>query len=112
MIRMTVVAVILFFISWSPYCIISLMATAYGKPILKGALSLIPELMAKASVVYNPVVYTFMNTKFRSTLKNVLKLNYNAVYPTNTEFVQDGSITAEGTANNVQELDVKNIVNH
>nr|AXN75733.1 opsin [Actinia equina] len=96
MIRMTVVAVILFFISWSPYCIVSLMATAYGRPILKGGISLIPELMAKASVVYNPLVYTFMNTKFRVTLKNVLRLNYNAVNPTSTDEICDASVTDVG----------------
>jgi len=81
---MTVAAVVVFFLSWAPYCLVSLMATSKGEPVLSGDLSVIPELMAKASVVYNPMVYTFMNTKFRLTLKNMLRMNYNAVGPTST----------------------------
>jgi hypothetical protein len=108
MIRMTVAAVVLFFMSWSPYCIVSLMAAAYGKPILIGGLSLFPELMAKASVVYNPLVYTFMNTKFRTTLKNVLKMNYNTVNPaTSMEVINNASVSAG--ENNIQEVDIVNL---
>lgn len=91
MLRMTVAAVTVFFLCWAPYCIVSLMATAQGKPVLSGAASLFPELTAKSSVVFNPMVYTFMNSKFRYTLKNMLRLNYNAVSPVTTLVVENSN---------------------
>ncbi|KXJ29501.1 Red-sensitive opsin-2 [Exaiptasia diaphana] len=91
MLRMTVAAVTVFFLSWAPYCIVSLMATAKGRPVLSGAASLFPELTAKSSVVFNPMVYTFMNSKFRFTLKNMLRLNYNAVSPVSTLVMENSS---------------------
>ncbi|XP_048582638.1 melanopsin isoform X2 [Nematostella vectensis] len=73
--RMVVAAILMFFISWSPYCIVSLIESAKGEVVLSPGVSMIPELMAKASVMYNPVVYTLMNARFRATLKRLLHLS-------------------------------------
>ena len=41
----------------------------------------IPELMAKASVIYNPIVYTIMNERFRRTLWVIVTGNGAHVVP-------------------------------
>lgn len=41
----------------------------------------IPELMAKASVVYNPIVYMIMNERFRRKLWVILSGNGGHVVP-------------------------------
>ena len=66
---MTIMAITAFVLSWSPYCVVSLVATFKGGHVLTAGEAEIPELLAKASVVYNPFVYTAMNDRFRATLK-------------------------------------------
>ena len=55
-------------LSWTPYTIVSAVAIFKGHHVFTSGEAEIPELMAKASVVYNPVVYTVMSDTFRSTL--------------------------------------------
>ena len=71
---MTAMATLVFVLSWTPYCIVSLVATLKGGHVLTAGEAEIPELLAKASVVYNPFVYTAMNGSFRATLKNMFHL--------------------------------------
>ena len=70
-IRVVVCMTLAFFISWSPYAVVSLAGTVLGRESIAPSLSLIPELLAKASVVYNPVLYVLLNSKFRVTLLQV-----------------------------------------
>ena len=71
-VRMTVMSVTAFVLSWSPYCFVSLAAVFTHKPVIASGEAEVPELLAKASVVYNPIVYTIMNNRFRATLLRVL----------------------------------------
>ncbi|XP_022803919.1 rhodopsin, GQ-coupled-like [Stylophora pistillata] len=64
-----------FLLSWSPYCIVSFAATIKGHHILTPGEAEIPELMAKASVVYNPIIYMIMNERFRRTLRRTITGN-------------------------------------
>ena len=66
--RLTAVAVAAFMLSWSPYCLVSLISIFKGDHLLSPGEAEVPELMAKASVIYNPFVYTIMNRRFRRTL--------------------------------------------
>lgn len=66
--RMTCIVVFMFFVSWSPYCVVSLLGTVTRSHVMHPATSLVPELMAKASVVYNPLVYTAIDRRFRMTI--------------------------------------------
>lgn len=66
--RLTAIAVAAFMLSWSPYCFVSLVSIFKGNYLLSPGEAEVPELMAKASVIYNPFVYTFMNRRFRMTL--------------------------------------------
>ena len=65
--RLTAIAVAAFILSWSPYCLVSLVSIFTGDNLLSPGEAEVPELMAKASVIYNPFVYTFMNRRFRKT---------------------------------------------
>lgn len=75
---MTALAVSAFVLSWSPYCFVSLTAVFTHKPVLASGEAEVPELLAKASVIYNPIVYTIMNSRFRATLLHVLRLRRRA----------------------------------
>lgn len=70
--RMTAMSVIAYTLSWSPYCFVSLAAVFTGNHLIESGEAEVPELLAKASVVYNPIVYTIMNNRFRATLLRIL----------------------------------------
>ena len=69
---MTTISVVAFVLSWSPYCFVSLAAIFTGNHVIQSGEAEIPELFAKASVIYNPIVYTIMNSRFRATLLHIL----------------------------------------
>ena len=70
--RLTAVAVAAFMLSWSPYCLVSLISIFKGDHLLSPGEAEVPELMAKASVIYNPFVYSIMNRRFRRTLSAMI----------------------------------------
>lgn len=78
---MTTAAILAFLLSWSPYCIVSFAATIKGSHVLSSGEAEVPELMAKASVIYNPIVYTLMNEGFRRTLWGIISGNNSVVEP-------------------------------
>ena len=81
-IRMTVMSVAAMMLSWAPYCFVSLFSIVSGKPVIENWEAEIPELFAKASVVYNPIIYTIMNRSFRATLHRILRCRRcNVVIP-------------------------------
>lgn len=71
-VRMIALAVAAFVLSWSPYCFVSVFATIRGSAVLTPGEAEVPDLLAKASVIYNPIVYTIMNDRFRGTLLRIL----------------------------------------
>lgn len=71
-VRMTFISVVAFVLSWSPYCFVSLAAIFTGNHVIQSGEAEIAELFAKASVIYNPIVYTIMNSRFRATLLHIL----------------------------------------
>ena len=75
LLRLTAVAITVFTLSWSPYCLLSIVSIFRGDHLLSPGEAEIPELMAKASVVYNPFVYTIMNRRFRLTLWAIVSCN-------------------------------------
>lgn len=97
-ILMTAVTIGAFLLSWSPYALVSLTATVKGHHVMTSGESEIPELMAKASVIYNPIIYTFINDKFRHTLWGILSGNRGIVLPRgrsgSEEPTEHGSVNA------------------
>lgn len=72
-------AILAFVISWSPYCIVSLISNFKGSHVISPEVSLVPELMAKASVIYNPLVYCSVNSSFRATLIRLIGGSLNRI---------------------------------
>ena len=73
LVRMTAMAIAAFVLSWSPYCLVSIIATIRGSTVLSPGEAEVPDLLAKASVIYNPIVYTVMNDRFRITLWQIVR---------------------------------------
>ena len=69
---MIAMAIAAFVLSWSPYCFVSIIATIRGTNTLTPGEAEIPDLLAKASVIYNPIVYTAMNDRFRASLLRMI----------------------------------------
>lgn len=72
LVRLTAIAITAFMLSWSPYSLASLISIFRGNSVLSAGEAEVPALMAKASVIYNPIVYTVMNRRFRRTLWNII----------------------------------------
>lgn len=70
LLRLTLIALTAFILSWSPYCLASMISIFRGNNVLSAGEAEIPALMAKGSVIYNPIVYAVMNRRFRMTLRN------------------------------------------
>ena len=75
MMRMIAMSIAAFVLSWSPYCLVSIIATIRGTNTLTPSEAEVPDLLAKASVIYNPIVYTVMNDRFRATLLLIIPCN-------------------------------------
>lgn len=88
LIRLTCVSISAFLMSWLPYCLVSIAALVNGRHVLSSGEAEIPELMAKASVIYNPIVYTVMSGAYRTSLRklitgdNVPRVNSNVMIST------------------------------
>ena len=54
-------------VSWTPYAVVSAVA-AFGNPDDVSAVAgAIPALLAKSAIVFNPIIYTLMNPRFRNS---------------------------------------------
>ena len=95
---MTAMCIGAFLMSWLPYASVSLAAIINGSHILSSGEAEIPELMAKASVIYNPVVYTVMNGAYRASLWRMVSGNNLRIrgqeYQVTTSAVRGGSFTS------------------
>nr|XP_021406018.1 blue-sensitive opsin [Lonchura striata domestica] len=89
--KMVVVMVLGFLVCWLPYCSFALwVVTHRGHPFDVGLAS-IPSVFSKASTVYNPIIYVFMNKQFRSCM---LKLVFCGRSPFGDEDDVSGSSQA------------------
>ena len=78
---MTAMNVAAFLVSWAPYCCVSLVAVFTKTFMLEDWEAEIPELLAKASVIYNPIIYTTMYSRFRATLFRLLHFRRLLISP-------------------------------
>ncbi|VTJ76221.1 Hypothetical predicted protein [Marmota monax] len=70
--KMCFVMVFTFLICWMPYIVVCfLVANGYGQRVTP-TVSIVSNLFAKSSTVYNPVIYIFMIRKFRRSLLQLL----------------------------------------
>uniref|UniRef100_A0A182XWZ1 G-protein coupled receptors family 1 profile domain-containing protein n=1 Tax=Anopheles stephensi TaxID=30069 RepID=A0A182XWZ1_ANOST len=68
---MVAVMIVAFMVAWTPYAIFALVEQ-FGPPELIGpGLAVLPALIAKSSICYNPIIYVGMNTQFRAAFTRV-----------------------------------------
>ncbi|XP_078656740.1 opsin-3-like [Branchiostoma floridae x Branchiostoma belcheri] len=70
---MVVVLITCFLLCWLPYGLVALIV-AFGKPqLITPTAAIVCTLMAKSSVMWNPVIYVVMNNQFRRHLLALLR---------------------------------------
>ncbi|XP_063364738.1 parapinopsin-like isoform X1 [Cydia amplana] len=66
---MVFVMIIAFTIAWTPYSVFALMEQFATNGIISPGVGVIPALVAKSSICYDPLIYVGMNTQFRQSIK-------------------------------------------
>ncbi|EFN81787.1 Green-sensitive opsin [Harpegnathos saltator] len=62
--KMVLLMIIAFLIAWMPYAILALAIQYFYVQTSHIATALLPELLAKSSICYNPVIYASLNMQF------------------------------------------------
>nr|AAC96069.1 blue cone visual pigment [Ambystoma tigrinum] len=90
--RMVIFMVAGFLVCWLPYASFALWATTHRGELFDLRMASIPSVFSKASTVYNPVIYIFMNRQFRSCM---MKLIFCGKNPFGED--EDTSVSAQST---------------
>ncbi|XP_032242267.1 rhodopsin [Nematostella vectensis] len=69
---MTAVAIAAFTITWLPYAVYVLIAAFGGSHLFDAVMSVVPAMVAKMSILYNPFVYALVNPRFRKSIIDLL----------------------------------------
>ncbi|XP_018048257.1 PREDICTED: rhodopsin-like [Atta colombica] len=73
--KMVYLMILAFLIAWSPYAVLAL-ATQYFYVQTSHILAVLPALLAKSSICYNPIIYASMTAQF-PTWKKMFSINRN-----------------------------------
>ncbi|CAK1542961.1 unnamed protein product [Leptosia nina] len=68
---MVFIMIIAFTIAWTPYSLFALMEQFASQGIISPGAGVIPALVAKSSICYDPLIYVGMNTQFRQSIKKI-----------------------------------------
>ncbi|XP_075465996.1 melanopsin-B-like isoform X2 [Ascaphus truei] len=68
MAKIAFVIIIVFVLSWSPYACVTLIAWAGHGTSLTPYSKTVPAILAKASAIYNPIIYGIFHPKYRETI--------------------------------------------
>ncbi|XP_035729999.1 rhodopsin-like isoform X2 [Vespa mandarinia] len=69
--KMVALMISTFLIAWSPYAALALAAQYFNvKP--SPSVAVLPALLAKSSICYNPIIYAGLNAQFPRSLKKIL----------------------------------------
>ncbi|NWX21156.1 OPN4 protein, partial [Aegotheles bennettii] len=70
--KIAFVVIIVFVLSWSPYACVTLIAWAGQGNILTPYSKSVPAIIAKASAIYNPIIYAIIHPRYRKTIHNAV----------------------------------------
>ncbi|XP_039205045.1 opsin-3 [Crotalus tigris] len=74
--KMCFLMITTFLICWMPYTVVSLLiAYGYGH-LITPTMAIIPSFFAKSNTAYNPVIFIFMNRKFRQCLMQLVCIHF------------------------------------
>ncbi|XP_016147092.1 melanopsin [Sinocyclocheilus grahami] len=68
MAKVALLVILLFVISWSPYSVVALTATAGYSHLLTPYMNSVPAVIAKASAIHNPIIYAITHPKYRAAI--------------------------------------------
>ncbi|XP_051555150.1 melanopsin-like [Myxocyprinus asiaticus] len=68
MAKVALLVILLFIISWSPYSVVALTATAGYSHFLTPYMNSVPAVIAKASAIHNPIIYAITHPKYRAAI--------------------------------------------
>uniref|UniRef100_A0A8C0BW19 Opsin 4 n=1 Tax=Buteo japonicus TaxID=224669 RepID=A0A8C0BW19_9AVES len=68
MAKIALIVILLYVISWSPYSVVALVAFAGYSQVLTPFTNSIPAVIAKASVIHNPIIYAITHPKYRTAI--------------------------------------------
>ncbi|KAJ7324326.1 hypothetical protein JRQ81_017346 [Phrynocephalus forsythii] len=72
MAKIALVIISLYVISWSPYSVVALVAFAGYSHVLTPYMNSVPAVIAKASVIHNPIIYAIVHPKYRMAIAKLL----------------------------------------
>lgn len=70
---MVLAMIIAFLIAWSPYAILALLIQFGDASLVTPATGVIPALLAKSSICYNPIIYVGLNSQFRQSFMKLFR---------------------------------------
>ncbi|XP_074003936.1 melanopsin-like [Numenius arquata] len=70
--KIAFVVIIVFVLSWSPYACVTLIAWAGRGNTLTPYAKSVPAVIAKASAIYNPIIYAIIHPRYRKTIHNAV----------------------------------------
>ncbi|XP_066506760.1 opsin 4xa [Hoplias malabaricus] len=85
--KVAFVVIIVYVLSWSPYAFVTLIAWAGYSSVLTPYSKMVPAVIAKASAIYNPIIYAIIHSKYRNTLAENIPCLYFLAKPPRKEFV-------------------------
>ncbi|XP_028270095.1 melanopsin-A-like [Parambassis ranga] len=66
--KIAFVVIVVYVLSWSPYACVTMISWAGHANILSPYSKAVPAIIAKASAIYNPIIYAIIHNKYRMTL--------------------------------------------
>ncbi|KAL1489761.1 hypothetical protein ABEB36_013696 [Hypothenemus hampei] len=76
------VMILAFLIAWTPYAIMALLVQFGDPSIITPSTGVLPALIAKSSICYNPIIYVGLNSQFRQSMKRLLRKQSIGVHST------------------------------
>ncbi|CAH1795196.1 unnamed protein product [Owenia fusiformis] len=77
--KISIAAVFLFCLAWLPYALVCLMSITGYHQVIGPSTAAIPSIFAKASAIYNPLLYGMLHPRIRRHLRRSLKSFYSCV---------------------------------
>ncbi|XP_067011411.2 pinopsin [Anabrus simplex] len=72
------VMIVAFLVAWTPYSVLALLIAFGDADQVSPGLAVVPALVAKSSICYNPLIYVGLNTQFRSAWRRLLGVKLSA----------------------------------
>ncbi|XP_068632044.1 parapinopsin-like [Battus philenor] len=67
--------IVAFTIAWTPYSLFALLEQFAAEGIISPGAGVIPALIAKSSICYDPLIYVGMNTQFRQSIRRFFSVH-------------------------------------